>query len=65
MTAATAPAAKSVAGPGERAGFVFLLIFVLLAAGIVSTGIFYYRSYEQHYRAEAENAGSCLGRSRG
>ena len=31
----------------------FLLVFALLAAGIVGTGIFYYRNYERNYRTEA------------
>jgi len=30
------------------------LIFVVLAAGIVAAGHFYYRNYKQHYRAEVE-----------
>ncbi|MBI5394019.1 MAG: PAS domain-containing protein, partial [Verrucomicrobia bacterium] len=36
------------------ASYVLLLVFVLLAAGIVTTGYFYYRHYERHYRAEVE-----------
>ena len=35
-------------------GIVFLLIFGLLAAGIISTGWLYSRHYEQNYRAEVE-----------
>ena len=31
-----------------------LLVFVLLAAGFVATGWFYYRNYTQHHHAEAE-----------
>lgn len=45
----TAPAA-----PGARASWLFLLIFLLLAAGIVATGIFYYRNYERQFRIETE-----------
>ena len=34
--------------------FVFALIFLLLALGIVATGYIYYRGQEQHYLAEVE-----------
>ncbi len=44
----------ALAAPGARASWLFLLIFLLLAAGIVATGIFYYRNYERQFRAEAE-----------
>jgi PAS domain S-box-containing protein len=37
-----------------RAGLAFLLLFVLLAAGIVTTGYRYYRKYEKHYHAEVD-----------
>jgi hypothetical protein len=37
-----------------RALGVLGLIFVVLAAGIVAVGHFYYRNYKQHYRAEVE-----------
>ena len=50
-SAAPAPA---LAAPGAYASWLFLLVFLLLAAGIVSTGIFYYRNYERKFRAEAE-----------
>ena len=41
-------------GNDPRTGFVFLLIFVLLAAGIIAGCTFYYRSYAQHHRADVE-----------
>jgi len=45
---------KPTAPAATRPGLAFLLVFVLLAAGIVATGTFYYRNYERHYRAEME-----------
>ena len=38
----------------KRSRQTFGLVFGLLAAGIVCTGFFYYRHYEQHYRDEVE-----------
>ena len=38
---------------GSRAAFLFILIFALMAAGIVTVGYRYYRNYEQNFRAEA------------
>jgi len=35
--------------------YVLLLVFVLLAAGIVTVGLLYYRHYEKQYRAEVEH----------
>ena len=52
--------AKLVEGAGPRAGFAFLLVFFLLAAGIIATGTFYYRNYERHYRAEVEQQLSAI-----
>ncbi|MEN9975102.1 MAG: hypothetical protein RLZZ282_1108, partial [Verrucomicrobiota bacterium] len=37
-----------------RGAWQFLLIFLMLAAGIVATGTFYYRNYERNFRAAAE-----------
>jgi signal transduction histidine kinase len=45
---------SSTAGTGPWAGVVFLLVFILLATGIVTIGAFYYRYYEQRFRAEVE-----------
>jgi PAS domain S-box-containing protein len=38
-----------------RASYVFLLVFVLLAAGIVVAGYLYYRNYEIRHRTEVEH----------
>ena len=38
-----------------RSIFVFVMIFVLLATGIILTGILYYLSYEKNHRAEVEH----------
>jgi len=37
-----------------RASYTFLLVFVLLAAGIVTSGFLYYRNYEIRHRTEVE-----------
>ena len=39
---------------------MFLLVFVLLAAGIVTVGYLYYRHYEELYRAEVEHQLSAI-----
>ncbi len=44
----------SLPGDDSRPALVFVLIFLVLALGIVSTGYAYYRDYERHFRAEAE-----------
>ncbi|MDD4891372.1 MAG: ATP-binding protein [Phycisphaerae bacterium] len=38
----------------RRALYLLVLIFVMLAAGIVAAGYFYYQRYSQHHRAEVE-----------
>lgn len=38
----------------RRLGRSFMLVFALLAAGILATGYLYYRNFERHYRSEAE-----------
>ena len=45
---------KTMKASRSRAGLAFLLLFVLLAAGIVITGYRYYRKYEKHYHAEVD-----------
>lgn len=45
---------ESPAG-GSRAAVAFVLIFALLAAGIVASSYIYYRRYEQQYRTEIEH----------
>jgi len=44
----------AIEGSGERAGFWFLLVFVLLAAGIVISGWLYHRNYQKQFRAGIE-----------
>ena len=44
----------------RRSGFVFVLIFLLLVAGIVSVGIFYHRNAAQHHRIEVERKLSAI-----
>jgi PAS domain S-box-containing protein len=46
---------ESTAGPPERIPYPLALVFVLLAAGIVTVGGLYVRSDERRYRAEVEN----------
>jgi len=41
--------------PDRRAGRGLMLVFALLAAGIVTVGYLHYRNYERNYRSEAEN----------
>ena len=40
--------------------YVFLLVFVLLVAGIVAVGYLYYRHYEKQYRTEVEHQLSAI-----
>jgi PAS domain S-box-containing protein len=47
-------AMKIIETSGSRTWFVFLLVFLLLAAGIIATGAYYYRNYARFYRAEVE-----------
>jgi len=46
---------KDIEHSEHRTGYVFLLIFIVLAAGIVIGAYFTYRNYEKNYRAEIEN----------
>ena len=46
--------ARPNAESGIRASYTFLLVFVLLAAGIVTAGFLYSRNYEIRYRTEVE-----------
>ena len=39
---------------GRLLGRSCMLVFALLAAGILATGYLYYRNFERHYRSEAE-----------
>ena len=55
------PSAAAGADPaGRRTGWWFVLIFVLLAAGTLAGGAFYYRNFERHFRAAAENELSAI-----
>ena len=47
-----ADADVSMETSGKRTGLVFLLTFLLLAAGIIGVGMFYYRSHAKQQRAE-------------
>jgi PAS domain S-box-containing protein len=44
----------------RRSGYVFILIFVLLAVGIVAGGSYFYRSFKRNYRAEVERQLSAI-----
>jgi len=44
----------------ERISYAFILIFIVLASGIVVAGYFYYRNYEKRYRAEVERQLSAI-----
>jgi len=44
----------------RRTAYVLILIFVLLAAGIVTAGSLYYRNYEKQYRAGVESQLSAI-----
>jgi PAS domain S-box-containing protein len=47
-------------GDGSKEVFSLALIFVLLAAGIVTVGYRYYRNYERQFRADAERELSAI-----
>ncbi|MBE3126603.1 MAG: PAS domain S-box protein [Acidobacteria bacterium] len=38
----------------RRSGYGFLLVFIVLAVGIVASGFFFYGNYKKHFRAEIE-----------
>jgi hypothetical protein len=46
---------EAVVKEERRVAYPLVLIFALIAAGIVTSGYFYYRNYERHFRAEAES----------
>ena len=39
----------------QRDGYIFLIIFIFLAAGILAAAISYYKSYERRFRTQIEN----------
>jgi two-component system sensor histidine kinase/response regulator len=41
-------------GKKSQSGIIYLLIFVFLAAIIITAGFFFYRNYESHFRSETE-----------
>ena len=45
---------RRLPGGDFKPAFIFVLIFFLLAMGIVVTGYAYYRNFERHFRVEAE-----------
>ncbi|MGB7749690.1 MAG: PAS domain S-box protein [Verrucomicrobiia bacterium] len=45
---------KAVAREERQVAYPLVLIYALLAAGIVTIGCLYYRHYERHFHAEAE-----------
>jgi PAS domain S-box-containing protein len=59
-TSATGRLVKPMAIPGSHAWFAFLLVFLLLSAGILATGAFSYRTYERHFRAGIEQQLSAI-----
>ena len=44
----------------RRAAYILILVFVLLAAGIVAAGTLYFRKYEKRHRVEAERQLSAI-----
>jgi PAS domain S-box-containing protein len=53
-------AMKTSEASRSRAKFAFLLVFILLAAGIVITGWLYYRNYEKQFRIGIERQLSAI-----
>ena len=51
---------EAVAKEERRVAYPLVPIFALLAAGIVTSGYFYYRNYERHFHAEAESRLSAI-----
>ena len=47
-------------GSATRASYAFILVYVLLASGIVTAGYLYYRNYEIRHRTEVENQLSAI-----
>jgi PAS domain S-box-containing protein len=45
---------------GRRAGYVFILIFGLLAAGIAAGGAYYYRNHQRNFRVQVERQLSAI-----
>jgi PAS domain S-box-containing protein len=47
--------ARRQAESAARASYIFVLVFLVLAAGIVTAGFLYYRHYEIRYQTEVEH----------
>lgn len=47
--------APSSTEPREGQAFILILIFFLMSIGVISTGYFYYRDYEQKHRVNMES----------
>jgi PAS domain S-box-containing protein len=63
LLALSAPHAWTAGREAEsatRALYTFVLVFVLLATGIVTAGYLYYRNYEKRYRSEIEHQLSAI-----
>jgi len=48
----------------QLAGLFFLLIFLLLAAGIVTIGFFYYRGHQEYYRTQVQQHLSAVAKQK-
>ena len=48
--------APPATGADLPAGLAFLLVFILLAVGVVVSGVFYYRHLERRFRADGERS---------
>ncbi|MDQ7786244.1 MAG: PAS domain S-box protein [Thermodesulfovibrionales bacterium] len=44
----------------ERSFLILILLFLILSAGIITTGYLYYQNHEKHYRAEVERQLSAI-----
>lgn len=43
-----------VEAAAKRTVYILFLVFIILSVGIITTGYFYYQSYERNYKAEIE-----------
>jgi signal transduction histidine kinase len=51
---------KSTEAPGPRVGLAVLVMFILLAAGILTTGWLYYRNYQKQFKTGIERELSAI-----
>src|ERR1035438_6341369 len=47
-------------GSDSHTGFAFLAVFLLMAAGLIATGAFYFRNYALQFRAQVEQQLSAI-----